>query len=410
VDSTLANNSATGGGALTGTGIVLRHDTIAGNKATGSGGGIADGGSVTLEGTILSGNSPGQCEGGGMLTMAGANIVFGPSTCPVSGAAPITSDPRLAPLAPSGGLGETMALLAGSSALNAAGATCPAAAFEAESALDERGVSRPQGGACDIGAFESQADGAVSLSASPDPVASGGSLSLTATARNAGAETLTGVQVTIAIPAGTSLVSAASGCTAVFGPGGTATCPVGELAPGQAKAATVQVRPEHAGALIETASVSVAQADFNPADDAATIASVVGPPPSSGPPGETHGSVAGSALRGRIVHVDAHGNATVVLTCPAGAPGGCRDVLDLYGSRGKLPARATARATLLASAHALVAAGSSKRVRMRLNASGRRLLPRGQHLKARELLTASPGSGAGAVFTTQAAVMLVRSR
>jgi hypothetical protein len=101
---------------------------------------------------------------------------------------------------------------------------------------------------------------------------------------------------------------------------------------------------------------------------------------------------------------------TVVLTCPAGAPGGCRDALALYASRGRLPARASARAALLASAHVLVAAGTSKRVRLRLTASGRRLLPRGHRLKARALLTASPGRGTGIVFTTKATVTLVRSR
>jgi uncharacterized repeat protein (TIGR01451 family) len=305
-----------------------------------------------------------------------------------------------------------MPLLAGSAALNAAGATCPAAAFELEPALDERGISRPQGAACDIGAFESRADGAISLSASPDPVSAGGTLSLTATARNAGAEPLTGVQVTIPLPGGTSVVSAPAGCAATFGPGGVVSCPVGELAPGQARAVAIQVRPEHAGALIETAAVAVAQADLNPADDSATIASIVSASSggSSRPAGGTPGSVAGSAIRGRIIRVDARGNMTVVLTCPAGAPGGCRDALALYGSRGRLPARATGRAPLLASVHALVAAGTSKRIRLRLSASGRRLLPRGHRLKARALLTASPGTGAGAVFTTKAAVILVRSR
>jgi uncharacterized repeat protein (TIGR01451 family) len=406
VDSTLTGNSATGsGGALAGAGIVLRHDTIAGNSAATSGGGISTSGSVTLEGTILSGNSPGQCEGG-TLNTAGTNIVFGPSTCTVSGPAPTTSDPRLGPLAPHGGFGETMALLAGSSALNAAATPCPGAAFEAEPALDERGVARPQGAACDIGAFESAADGAVALSASPNPLALGGTLSLTATARNAGAETLTGVQITIALPAGTTGVSAPAGCSATFGAGGAVVCPVSELAPGQTHPVTIQVRPQHTGALVETASVSVAQADFNPADDTTTIASVVSPP-STGGGGKT---VAGSSVRGGTLHVDAHGNVTVVLRCPAGAPGGCRDAVDLYGTRGKLPARATARAKRLASAHVLVRAGSSKRVRMRLSASGRRLLARGRHLKARVLLTASPGSGAGPVYTTKATVTLVRSR
>ena len=429
IDSTLANNSASGGGgAIWGNEVVLRHDTIAGNSAVKEGGGIATRGGIALEGSILSGNSPKQCEPveGHVLETAGANIVFGPS-CAWSGSAPIASDPRLAPLASDGGPGQTMVLLAGSPALDAAGSTCPASAFEGGPALDERGVSRPQGSGCDIGAFESRADGAVSLAASPEPVAAGATLSLTATARNAGSDALTGVQVSIPLPVGTSVLFAPPDCSAVFGPGGSFTCQAGALEPGQSRAFTVQVRPERAGALIESASVSVAQADINPADDTTTIASVVAQPSSgergtggsgSGEPGGgsgsggsgAGGSAAGSALRGHTIRVDARGYLTVVLACPSTAPGGCRDAIDLYGSRGTLPATAAARASLLASGHALVTAGSSRRLRMRLTSNGRRLLPRGHRLSARSLLTASPGAGAGSAATARAAVTLIRAR
>jgi ribosomal protein S18 acetylase RimI-like enzyme len=57
------------------------------------------------------------------------------------------TDPMLGPLANNGGPNETLALLPGSPAINAGNdMTCPA--------TDQRGVARPQGLHCDIGAFE----------------------------------------------------------------------------------------------------------------------------------------------------------------------------------------------------------------------------------------------------------------
>jgi hypothetical protein len=58
-------------------------------------------------------------------------------------------DPKLGALANNGGTTQTMALLTGSPAINAGNNTgCPT--------TDQRGIARPQGGVCDIGAFEFQ--------------------------------------------------------------------------------------------------------------------------------------------------------------------------------------------------------------------------------------------------------------
>jgi hypothetical protein len=59
-------------------------------------------------------------------------------------------DPNLGPLKNNGGATLTMAPQAGSPAINAADT-----ASQACPATDQRGVMRPQGGACDIGAVES---------------------------------------------------------------------------------------------------------------------------------------------------------------------------------------------------------------------------------------------------------------
>jgi len=66
----------------------------------------------------------------------------------------LSGDPNLGSLADNGGPTQTFALLTGSSAINAGDSTtCVASPV---SNLDQRGVTRPQGAQCDIGAYEYQ--------------------------------------------------------------------------------------------------------------------------------------------------------------------------------------------------------------------------------------------------------------
>lgn len=168
-NSTMTANSARGGGAIFNAGTAtLVNDTIAGNiggvdaNTNPLGGGLADElpNSYTLTNTIVSGNTNGDCRkwSGGTFTSAGHNI-DGDGTCFLTDPTDKPStDPHLAALAlNSPGQTQTMAIDSASAAYNAAGAAaCPAA--------DQRGVSRPQGSACDIGAYE-----LVVLAASPSP-------------------------------------------------------------------------------------------------------------------------------------------------------------------------------------------------------------------------------------------------
>ena len=83
------------------------------------------------------------------VTFDGTDIVASSSAAgngTIAGS-PLTSDPTLAPLAANGGDTPTMAITNTSPAYNASGATCAPA-------TDQRGITRPQFGACDIGAFE----------------------------------------------------------------------------------------------------------------------------------------------------------------------------------------------------------------------------------------------------------------
>lgn len=165
-NSTISGNAAqqSGGGiANAGTGTLsLRHVTVAGNQAdsdsngSGSGGGIAsEGGAVTIVNALLGGNSAGDAsaECSGTVTARGPSLVQTAAGCTLAGdtAAVITGmDPLLGPLADNGGQTPTHALLAGSPAIDAGDAAgCLPA--------DQRGVERPQGAGCDVGAFEAEA-------------------------------------------------------------------------------------------------------------------------------------------------------------------------------------------------------------------------------------------------------------
>ena len=105
---------------------------------------------VNVTGTILAGSTDGpNCIGAAPVETAGYNLDSSTS-CAFGLATDLTSTrPRLGPLAAHGGPTMTMALKAGSPAIDHGGTAatgCPA--------TDQRGVPRPQGPACDIGAFE----------------------------------------------------------------------------------------------------------------------------------------------------------------------------------------------------------------------------------------------------------------
>jgi len=148
-NSTISGNTGliAGGIYAFGIGVTLRNATVAGN----TGGGIQnDGIGLTLTNTIVANNGV-NCSGTGTISDGGTNLQFPATTCGVTIA---SADPLLSPLANNGGPTQTQALSAGSPAIDAGTTGCPPAP-----ATDQRGVARPQGLACDIGAFEFQAAG-----------------------------------------------------------------------------------------------------------------------------------------------------------------------------------------------------------------------------------------------------------
>jgi hypothetical protein len=154
-----ADGSGIGGGIMrTGGTINITNTTIANNSAGFEGGGIFGGTATTITNVIIANNT--ASNGGNSiiknncldaLTNGGNNLQFAannPNDAECGAGIPI-ADPLLASLVNNGGSTETVALLPGSPAIDAANnAACPA--------TDQRGVARPQGGACDIGAFEAE--------------------------------------------------------------------------------------------------------------------------------------------------------------------------------------------------------------------------------------------------------------
>ncbi len=183
---TVANGNAgesSGGGIANTTGgmLIVSNSTFSGNSANRFGGGIANffGGTVTVNNSTFSGNSAPGGSGGGILNFASATlkntiVANSPSggdcvgasdggynlvedgSCLTAGTTSISGDPMLGELADNGGPTKTHALLEGSPAIDAIPDTngSTPGCGDAGITTDQRGVARPQGSACDIGAYE----------------------------------------------------------------------------------------------------------------------------------------------------------------------------------------------------------------------------------------------------------------
>jgi CSLREA domain-containing protein len=157
---TVADNSAASGSGIynneTTQPVGLTNTTIVSNTNSPSspGAGISNGGAApTLKNTLIAYNGAlGNCSGS--ISSAGHNLTSD-ATCTPTGPSDLTNtNPLLSPLQDNGGVmfayggaAPSYALLPGSPAINAGtNAGCPA--------VDQRGMARPHGANCDIGAYE----------------------------------------------------------------------------------------------------------------------------------------------------------------------------------------------------------------------------------------------------------------
>ena len=172
-NSTVSGNSAAGtgspisglGGGLMNGGLsggrgtlTLVASTIAGNQAAGAGGGLFaapfDGAADTgLVDTVFAGNGGAGCAGFPLVVASGGHNLEDGDTCQLDEATDlVNTDPRLGALLANGGGTRTHALLPGSPGIDSGDdAAC---ALPPVAGVDQRGVARPQGAACDRGAYE----------------------------------------------------------------------------------------------------------------------------------------------------------------------------------------------------------------------------------------------------------------
>jgi predicted outer membrane repeat protein len=158
-NSTFSGNSAYYGGGIAGTNsgtLTVANSTFSGNWAACDGFGCYGGAiynygaTMTLQNTIVA-NSTGGNNCAGYFSDGGGNLSYPDGSCPG-----INANPVLGPLQHNSGPTQTMLPGAGSPAIDAANdATCAAPPVNN---LDQRGITRPQGLHCDIGAAEVRAE------------------------------------------------------------------------------------------------------------------------------------------------------------------------------------------------------------------------------------------------------------
>ncbi|HXQ43355.1 MAG TPA: choice-of-anchor Q domain-containing protein [Acidimicrobiales bacterium] len=178
-DSTLADNDAYDGGGVGGGvdnhggTVKLSGDTVAGNTSIAHGGGLFNSGTLLAAATIVAGSgTSGDC--GGTITDSGYNL-DDDGSCAFSAVHHSHSDvpADLGPLQDNGGPTETEEPTSASPALGEIPTGTTANGITLCPGVDQRGVARPQGTECDIGAVE-DAGPQVSAVSPPTGLTTGG--------------------------------------------------------------------------------------------------------------------------------------------------------------------------------------------------------------------------------------------
>lgn len=303
-NTTITGNTASDGGGIASPGgmTTISFSTINGNTATGTRefaeaasfspnarqadatvplfgptGNLedTDGGSFILDDTIVAGGispsgDPTNC-GGDAFTSNGYNLFdTNDPGCSTVSTDLVNTPPMLGALANNDGPTQTEAIGLASPAFNAANPgtnVCSAAT----AGVDQRGVARPQGPRCDIGAFElAYGDLQVSDAASSSTIEVSSQTSFTDTVTNAGPSSVGSVTFTDPAPAGFTIDSVSSTQGSCTHTSSTVSCALGTLASGSHATITIGVTATSPGVLTLSSSVASPTADPNTANNQAT--------------------------------------------------------------------------------------------------------------------------------------------
>jgi uncharacterized repeat protein (TIGR01451 family) len=216
-------------------------------------------------------------------------------------------------------------------------------------------------GETDTDTLAPEANLAIVKTDAPDPVPPGGALTYGLSITNAGPSDAAAVTVVDTLPAGVAFVSSSPGPPTCVLSGATLTCDLGVVtASGSASVAIETAVTAAGGTLVNTATVSSAAADPDPADNSASATTFVGQPRAE----LSHGTQALydlAAQPGPVVHEDVfrisqkpYSSYEVVVDATSG---------DIGAGAGPLVERIGADGTTVVQGSSPVGAGPSRSLR-----------------------------------------------
>ena len=203
------------------------------------------------------------------MTSNGHNLFDDAGTNCSPGSTDLTNkNPKLGPLQNNGGPTKTLALLTGSPAINRADdQDCSGQAKN----VDQRGVTRPQGPHCDIGAYEYQsADLALTASAAKDTINVGENDTVTDVVTNNGPSDDTNVVFTDPA-ANFKIKSVTPGQGSCTHTNKTVKCQLGKLGKGNTAKVKIKLTGKSQGTITLNSSVQGALPDPKPSNNHATV-------------------------------------------------------------------------------------------------------------------------------------------
>jgi hypothetical protein len=309
----------------------------------------------------VSASITGNCGGG--FANGGGNLTLAPGTpCPGTAV-----DPKLGPLAENGGPAQTMALGAGSPAVDLIKPPCG-------TAPDERGVPRPQGSGCDAGAYEY----------APPSVSTGPASAITTSSATVGGQISPNARPTT--------------WHVEFGP----TVSYGNRTPDQTIPAGVS-----------PVSVSAALIGLHPGSVVHyRLVASNGDGTTNGPDATltTTATFAGVSILSRSLTVDSRRHVSVKLACPAGTARACAGTVAISAAVARAHGHKRSRTVTLARGKLTLKPGARAKVRLRLSRTAMALVRRAGRHGLAVTITANAHDGNGTRATTHRRARLRRMR